>query len=72
MASGSKFSGRLSGLSPLEKLSRGYGFIAGEDGRKISSVHQVEPGRQITVHVRDGKILEEEKRTETDGKVEEI
>ena len=65
-------SGRLSGLSPLEKLSQGYGFIAGEDGRKISSVHQVEPGRQITVHVRDGKILAEVKRTETDGKVEEI
>lgn len=65
-------SGRLSGLSPLEKLSQGYGFIAGEDGRKISSVHQVEPGRQITVYVRDGKILAEVKRTETDGKVEEI
>lgn len=65
-------SGRLSGLSPLEKLSQGYGFIAGEDGRKISSVHQVEPGRQITVHVRDGKILAEVKGTETDGKVEEI
>ena len=65
-------SGRLSGLSPLEKLSQGYGFVAGEDGKKIVSVSQVRPGRQITVHVQDGKILAEVKKTETSGKAEEV
>ncbi len=65
-------SGRLSGLSPLEKLSQGYGFIAGENGRKISSVRQVQPGSQITVHVSDGKILAEVKEAEADGRTEEL
>ena len=26
-------SGRLHGLSPLEKISKGFGFLTGEDGK---------------------------------------
>lgn len=49
-------SGRLSGMSPLEKLSQGYGFLSGEDGKKIVSVRQVEPDDKISIYVQDGKI----------------
>ena len=49
-------SGRLSGVSPLEKLSQGYGFISGSDKKKIVSVHQVKQGDRIDIYVQDGKI----------------
>ena len=49
-------SGRLSGMSPLEKLSQGYGFVSGSDEKKIVSVHQVKQGDRIYIYVQDGKI----------------
>lgn len=49
-------SGRLSGVSPLEKLSQGYGFVSGSDEKKIVSVHQVKQGDRIYIYVQDGKI----------------
>lgn len=50
-------SGRLHGLSPLQKISNGYGFVTGEDEARISSVRQVQKGSSVTVRMSDGKIL---------------
>lgn len=47
---------KLWGLSPLRKLSGGYGFITDKDGRRLESVGQAEPGDVITVRVTDGKL----------------
>lgn len=47
-------SGRLHGLSPLDRISRGYGFLTGQDGRRIESVTAVAPGDSVTIRVSDG------------------
>ena len=52
-------SGRLQGLSPLEKISRGFGFVTGEDGKRIETVDTVKKGQVIQVQLADGKILSE-------------
>lgn len=48
--------GRLHGLSPLEKISRGYGFLTDRDGKRIESAASVQTGDPITVRVSDGTI----------------
>ena len=44
-------------LSPLEKISGGFGFLTDEQGKRIQSAGQVSPGDRISIQVRDGKIL---------------
>ena len=46
--------GRLQGLSPLERLSRGFGFLSGEDGKRIESVSQTDVGQTLSVRLADG------------------
>ncbi len=65
----------LDSLSPLKKLSGGYGRISGEDGRAILSVRQISPGDRILIRMRDGRaralaeeVLPEEEIPETGGK----
>lgn len=53
------FCGRLSGLSPLEKISKGFGFVTDEDGKRIRSAGQVKQGDRVTIRISDGKILTE-------------
>lgn len=48
--------GRLEGLSPLARLSRGYAFVADPTGKGITSVEQVNPGEPVTIHVTNGQI----------------
>lgn len=50
-------SGKLHGLSPLEKISRGFGFVTGEDGKRIDSVKSVKEGDPIQVQLADGKLI---------------
>ena len=45
---------RLEGLSPLKKLSAGYGFVQKESGEAIRSVKQAKPGDTLRVYVTDG------------------
>ncbi len=47
---------KMKGLSPLNKLKGGYGFVADEEGHSIRSVKQVKVGDKIKVSVTDGEM----------------
>lgn len=47
---------RLKGLSPLEKLSSGYSYVADSQGKNVRSISQAEPGRELSIYVKDGRI----------------
>ena len=47
---------RMKGVSPLHKLSQGYAYVSGEDGRKITSVTNVQPGDKLSIYVSDGRL----------------
>lgn len=49
-------SGRLHGLSPLEKISKGFGFVTDEKNRRIEHVADVKVGDHITVRISDGRL----------------
>ncbi len=48
---------KLEGLSPIKRISKGFGLITGGDGRRIVTVSQVKPGDKVEIRIRDGKIL---------------
>lgn len=48
---------RLEGLSPLRRISGGFGYICDEDGRAVRSVSSVKEGDMIYTRLRDGSIL---------------
>ena len=50
---------RLKGLSPLEKLSKGYSYVENSSGANVRTVSNVKQGEQITVYVTDGRIRAE-------------
>lgn len=47
---------KMKGLSPLQKLSRGYAYVQTLDGKNIKSISQADPGTEIEIYVRDGRI----------------
>lgn len=47
---------RMKGLSPLEKLSQGYSYVAGEDGKAVKSITQVRQKEELSIYVTDGVI----------------
>jgi exodeoxyribonuclease VII large subunit len=49
-------SGRMHGLSPLDKISRGYGFLTDADGRRVEHSADVSIGDCITVRISDGRM----------------
>lgn len=49
-------SAALEGLSPLKRLSEGYAFVEGENGKGIKSATRVSPGDKLTINLLDGKI----------------
>ncbi len=51
--------GRLHGLSPLEKISNGFGFLTDTDGRRVESVADVDLGDSLTIRVWDGTLKAE-------------
>lgn len=53
------YASRLNGQSPLAKISKGFGFLTDQEGVRIETVEQVEPGSLIEVRVLDGKIKAE-------------
>ena len=46
--------GRLDASSPLRRISGGYGYITGEDGKAIRSISEVQEGGSIRTRLRDG------------------
>ena len=48
--------GRLHGLSPLKKISRGFGFLTDENSRRIEHAADVNPGDLITIRITDGRL----------------
>lgn len=50
---------QMKGLSPLDKLCQGYSYASDARGRTLSSVQQAAVGDQITVYVKDGRIIAE-------------
>ncbi len=51
----SELSVGLDALSPYSVLERGYSFVAGPDGRAITTVKDLEVGSDITVRMADGR-----------------
>lgn len=47
---------RMKGVSPLEKLSQGYSYISDENGKTVSSIHQMKQGDVVTIFVKDGSV----------------
>lgn len=47
---------KMKGLSPLDKLSQGYAFVADETGSSVKSVKDVKQGETLTIAVVDGDI----------------
>lgn len=47
---------RMKGLSPLEKLSQGYSYVAGEDGKAVKSITQIRQKEELSIYVTDGVI----------------
>lgn len=47
---------QMKGLSPLEKLNQGYAYAADGKGRTVNCISQVEPGDELWVYVKDGRI----------------
>lgn len=61
--------GRLELLSPLKSLSRGYGYIETEEGKRVSGVDEITENELIKIFFTDGfaKALVKEKVHGTDG-----
>ena len=55
---------RLKGLSPLDRISSGYAYVADENGKTIRSVSDVSEGSLVEITVRDGRINAEVKELE--------
>ena len=55
---------RMERVSPLRKLSSGYAYVAGADGKAITGTNQVQCGDEVTIHVLDGRLKAEVKEIE--------
>lgn len=63
-------SGRLHGQSPLEKLSRGFGFITDEAGHRVDRAAAVRPGDRLSIRLADGQIEARAEQTELYDRLE--
>lgn len=48
---------RLQGLSPLQKLKSGFGYIQTEDGKALTDIRQVKKDDIVTIRVSNGKLV---------------
>ncbi|MBR6898118.1 MAG: exodeoxyribonuclease VII large subunit [Lachnospiraceae bacterium] len=49
----------LDALSPLKRLSGGYGFVTDEEGRPLTSVDMTDVGQMVDIRLRDGRLKAE-------------
>lgn len=50
---------KMKGLSPLDKLTKGYGYIQTPEGRNLIGIEQVEEGDVVTIQVSNGQLKAE-------------
>ncbi len=48
--------GKLDGLSPLKRLTGGFGYVTDEGGRAVGSAGQLTVGRALQVRFADGRV----------------
>ena len=53
---------RMDGLSPLKKISGGYGFVTDADGKRVETVTGLQAGDTLTVRLPDGRVEAEIRR----------
>ena len=63
------YSERLSGISPLKQLERGYAIVSKEDGKSVHSSGDVETGDKIHVRFLDGYVDAVISETHREGSV---
>jgi len=51
------YAGKLDALSPLKVISRGYAIVRNSQGLILRCVHQLRPGDQIQVIMKDGSVF---------------
>ncbi len=50
---------RLKGCSPLDKITKGYAFVAKEDGSRLAFAAQAAPGETLSLQLADGIVKAE-------------
>ncbi len=48
---------KLNGLSPLNKLKKGYAYVTLEDGKSVNSVKNLSCGQALNISMTDGSVL---------------
>lgn len=59
--------GRLTALSPLGVLERGYALVQDERGHVLLSAHEARPGQGLQVRLRDGRLVTRVEGVEADA-----
>ncbi len=57
----SVYAARLDGVSPVRKLSGGYGYVSDPDGKPVTSVASKQKGDEVRIVLRDGELRTEVK-----------
>lgn len=47
---------RLKGVSPLEKLTKGYSYVSDSNGRNVRDAALLKAGDKINIHMHNGKV----------------
>ena len=47
---------KMKGLSPLDKLSQGFSYVADEKGRTVTDVEKINPGDSLQIYLKNGKL----------------
>lgn len=47
---------RLKGVSPLERLSKGFSYVSNDRGENVKSIQQVRQGDRLSIQVTDGVV----------------
>ena len=61
------YSEKLSGLSPLRQLERGYAILSDDDGKDIHSAGSVSEGQKMKVRMADGWLKAEVREVHLKG-----
>ena len=67
------YAARLDGVSPLKKLSGGYGFVTDAEGKPLVSAAAEKEGDEVHIFLRDGELVadvREIRRTEEKGLIQ--